>query len=197
MTAITAFEARSLQSLRRASRTIGYFIFLIYIFCVAGQLLVKNASCCTVLIIAYLRVYAQNVHWSNPSIPPLTKRGQSDHLQSREKSTGSHAIVIIAALRSNNSKIPGFLNGCLIFSALSASNSALYISSRILYGMTRTINPWRGWRWLRVLGTVWHRNGVPMWAVLFSAMSFAWLPLVKLIRGNSSIHVKCLQNINV
>lgn len=86
--------------------------------------------------------------------------------------------------------MPGFLNGCLIFAALSAANTSLYIASRALYGMTRAINPWKWFGWLKLLGTVWHKSGVPMWALVASALSFGWLPFLQLKGGYAIADVR-------
>ena len=104
----------------------------------------------------------------------------------------SRAIIIIAASSGGYAHLPGFLNGCMIFGALSCANTSLYIASRALYGMTRVINPWKWFGWFRLLGTVWHRNGVPMWALVASVLSFGWLPFLQLKGGYAVADVRAL-----
>ena len=160
---VTAFEARDLRSLRVASRTLSYFVIAIYLFCVIGEFL--------------------NVEWSDSALPEIyggineasIKKGQPVH--------NSRAVIVIAAFRAGYTRSAGFLNGCMIFSALSASNTALYIASRTLYGMTRKISPWRWLRVLKFLGSIWPKTGVPMWALFFSFLAFYWLPFVQLHGG--------------
>ena len=155
--AVSAFEARDLASLRRPSRVIAYFIFAIYMFSVIGQYL--------------------NVKWTSNALPHL----HTDSLDPVEKSPyPTSAIFIIAALQAGYTKTAAFLNGCIIFSALSASNSGLYIASRTLYGLTRTVSPYGWLKWVSKLGTVWHKNRVPMWALFFSAVAFLWLPFLQI-----------------
>lgn len=166
MIAVTAFEARDLNSLRKSSQLIAYFISALYLFCVIGELL--------------------NVEWTNKALPEIFGGLHTDDAGVYGGRPRSRAVIIIAAVEAGYPKTPGFLNGCMIFAALSASNTALYIASRSLYGMTRTIRPWKCFRGLRVLGSVWHRNGVPMWALLISAVAFVWLPFLEL-RGGYAI----------
>lgn len=168
--AVTAFEARDLNSLRKSSQLVAYFIFGLYVFILVGELM--------------------NVDWTNRALPQIYGGIDADYTGVRTEPSRSQAIVIIAALRAGSPKISGLLNGCMIFSALSASNTALYIASRSLYGMTRTISPWRWFAWLRELGTVWHRTGVPMWALLVSALAFVWLPFLEL-QGGYTIATVC------
>ena len=163
MIAVTAFEARDLQALRIPSQTIAYFIFTIYFMCAIGELL--------------------NVDWVNPALPQIYGGVNEDSVKTDGTQSRSRAIFVIAALQAGYTRIPGLLNGFMIFSALSASNSALYIASRTLYGMTRTINPWRWFSFLKFLGNVWHKTGVPMWALFASFIAFLWLPFLQLKSG--------------
>ncbi|KAL8796006.1 MAG: hypothetical protein Q9195_001582 [Heterodermia aff. obscurata] len=163
MIAITAFEARDIRSLRRPSQMIAYCIAAIYLFLVIGEIL--------------------NVSWTNQALPDIYGGSSKDSVTTKKVHFRSRAIIIIAAISGGYAHLPGFINGCMIFGALSCANSSLYIASRALYGMTRVINPWKRLRWFRLLGTVWHKNGVPMWALLASALSFGWLPFLQLKGG--------------
>lgn len=158
--AITAFEARDLPSLRAPSKWIAYVVFVLYLLVTIGELL--------------------NVSWSNPDLPPVYG-GISMH-KSPEPRT--RTIIVLTALQARYPNIAGFLVGALLYSAVSAANTNLYISSRTLYGMTRRPGPHL--RWLGVLGSVWHKNGVPMVALFISAICFMWLPIVA-VRGGYSI----------
>ena len=160
---VTAFEARDLRSLRFASRTVAYFIISIYLFCAIGEFL--------------------NVDWKDPALPQIyggTNRASVKMDGSVHKSS---AVIVIAAVKAGYSRSAGLLNGCMIFSALSASNTGLYIASRSLYGMTRKVNPWRWFRFLRFLGTIWPKTGVPMWAGFVSFIAFYWQPFLQLHGG--------------
>ena len=161
---VTAYEARSITSLKRPSQTIAYFVLAIYLFCVIGQYL--------------------NIYWRDPALPKQYNNPQP-RIQSRQtdlqsETFGSQAIVVIAALRAKDHNIAGFLNGCMMFSALSAANTSLYIASRVLYGMTRKIDQFSKLRALRGLGSVWNRTGVPVRALCASFVAFVWLPFLRL-----------------
>ena len=164
--AITAFEARDLRSLRFASQTIAYFVVAIYLFCAIGEYL--------------------NVEWSDGALPQIYGGINEASVKMGEPVHNSRAVIVIAAFRASYTRTAGLLNGCMIFSALSASNTALYIASRALYGMTRKINPLRWFGVLKFLGSVWPKSGVPMWALFFSFLSFYWLPFLQL-RGGYAI----------
>ena len=155
--AICAFEARDIRSLRRPSRVIAYYMLFIYLWCAVGEFL--------------------NVKWTNLALPLVD---DVDNTNRPPSPYPSSSIIVIACLQAGYTKLSGFVNGCIVFSALSASNSILYGASRTLYGMTRTISPYGRMSWAAKLGTVWHKNRVPMWALLLSAFVFIWLPFLQL-----------------
>ena len=160
---MTAFEARDLRSLRLPSQTIAYVVIVIYLLLAIGEFL--------------------NVEWVNSALPPIYGGINNESVKSVGMPSRSKAIFVVAAIQAGYSKIPGLLNGIMIVSALSASNSSLYIASRSLYGMTRTIDPYHWFSFMKVLGSVWHKTGVPMWALFVSFIAFLWLPFLQLKRG--------------
>ena len=93
-------------------------------------------------------------------------------------------MIINAAYHAGYRDLAGFLNGCFIFSVLSASNTSLYVSSRTLYGMVREM-PNSNWLYnkIRWMAKVPKRTGVPAVAILVSAVSFYWLPFLQLKKG--------------
>lgn len=162
---VTAYEARDLRSLRRPSQYIAYFILALYLFCAIGEFL--------------------NVEWTNKALPSKYVNAITNGTETQGSSTqiGSGAIIVVAAFEAGHKKIAGLLNGCLIFSALSAANSALYVASRVLYGMTRSIGPRSRFAIFRGLGNVWNRTGVPVRALWVSFVAFVWLPFLRLKGG--------------
>ena len=167
MLTVTAFEARDLMSVRIPSQIIAWFIAILYLFCALGEFL--------------------NVDWSDPALPAIDRKGNVNAEVGRVDGPyfRSRAIVIIASLGHGYRHIPGLLNACLIFSALSASNASLYVASRILFGMTRNLREHSSLARLKGLGVVWHRNAVPMRALGASAVAFFWLPFLSLNNGIS------------
>jgi yeast amino acid transporter len=159
--AVTAFEARDASALRWPSRWIAYVVFLLYLLCTIGE--------------------ALNVAWSDPYLPliygdPVAKNSTM--------SPPTSSVIIFTTFLAGYQSLAGFLNGCLIFSVLSASNTSLYVSSRTLYGITREM-PDTNWlnKQIRRLSLVAPRTGVPAAALLFSAVSFFWLPFLQLKGG--------------
>lgn len=161
----TAFEAANRNALKTPSRYVAYLITLLYLLSALGE--------------------AHSVSWKNPSLPDLRPRSSDEKARLPE----SHAVIVLAAQEQGETKWAAFFTGCMIFFCLSAANTALYISSRTLYGLTRSIGLRDGrWylRWLSILGTTTPVSRVPGWALLVSAVAFCWLPFLHLHQGFSS-----------
>lgn len=155
---MTAFEARDASALRWPSRWIAYVVFLLYLLCTIGE--------------------ALNVAWSDPHLPVI----YSDPVAKNSTMNPPTSIVtIFTTFLAGYQSLAGFLNGCLIFSVPSISNTSLYVSSRTLYGITPDTN-WLN-KQIRRLRLVVPRTGVPAAALLFSAASFFWLPFLQLKGG--------------
>ncbi|KAL9607551.1 MAG: hypothetical protein Q9167_007544 [Letrouitia subvulpina] len=169
---VTAYEARDLRSLRTPSQYIAYIILALYLFCAIGEFL--------------------NVEWTNKALPSKYIHVITNETKTQRSSTqiGSGAIIVVAAFEAGHKKIAGLLNGCLTFAALSAANSALYVASRVLYGMTRSIGPRSRFAIFRGLGSVWNRTGVPVRALWVSFVAFVWLPFLRLQGGIGVTDVK-------
>lgn len=93
-------------------------------------------------------------------------------------------LAVNAVWAAGHHVLAGVINGFLIFSVLSASNTSLYVSSRTLYGLAREIpdTTWIGKK-MSGLSFVVRQTGVPAMALLFSAVSFFWLPFLQLKAG--------------
>ena len=161
---MTAYEARDMKDLRRPSQSVAYIIFFSYLFCALGE--------------------ALDVEWNDPDLPVIYGALNINSTATVNIKARSRAVVVIAAERAGYKHVPGFLTGCMIFSAMSAANTSLYVASRVLHGMTREMQP-DTWplSWLRHLGTVVPKTGVPGWALLVSAIAFFWLPFLQLKSG--------------
>ncbi|KAL1979980.1 hypothetical protein VTN96DRAFT_4845 [Rasamsonia emersonii] len=162
--ALTAFEARDAAAIRWPSRWIAYVVVVLYLLCTVGE--------------------ALNVCWKDTNLPYIYSGAGNSTTASPPLNPPSNSMVIIAAWKSGNQNFAGFLNACLIFSALSASNTSLYVGSRTLYGITREM-PDTNWfnRRIKRLSLVVKGTGVPAAALLFSAVSFFWLPFLQLKGG--------------
>lgn len=174
--AVTALEANNpTRSLKWPAKYISYLIAFIYVFCT---------------IIFYL-----NVGWQNPSLPSLRDRiahGTLDVSPTSNTTTTSTPIVIIAVLNANIGVLPDILNVFLIIAVLSTANTALYVSSRTLYGLTRAFNPKSTHWWVRgisKLSITTPERKVPGWALFVSAGIFCWVPFLRLSTGVSGQNV--------
>jgi yeast amino acid transporter len=172
--AVTAFEAKYSSSLKWPSRIIAYAVFVLYFLCTIGE--------------------ALTVDWRSNHLP-LVYGGHGGNSTTALGPPNSNSLAVNAAWAAGHHKLAGFLNGCLIFSVLSASNTSLYVSSRTLYGMAREIpdTNWVGRR-LGSLSAVFRETGVPAAALFFSAVSFFWLPFLQLKAGYAIPEV-CFFNI--
>lgn len=160
---ITAFEAKYSRDLRRPSQIMPYIVLIIYLLVGIGE--------------------ALNVKWTDSHLPAIY--GGLEHSPNTAATNPSTtSMVVLATFRAGYQNIAGFLNGCLIFSVLSASNTSLYVASRTLYGLATQIPDTnivgRNLQWLKIVP---FKNGVPAWALVISAMFFIWLPFLQLKRG--------------
>jgi amino acid transporter len=176
--AVTALEAHNpTKSLKFPAKYIAYITASIYFFSVI--------------------LFCLNVSWKDPLLPSLEAR--IDHgslvVQPSTNDTSPPAIVVIAVQNAGISVHPDILNGFLIMVVLSAANTALYVSSRTLFGLTRDLDPESNYwcvRWLSRLGTTTPRKKIPGWALVISALSFCWVPFLHLNKGVSDQDVQCL-----
>ncbi|KAL5360085.1 amino acid permease-domain-containing protein [Aspergillus floccosus] len=157
ITAMAAFEARDARALRWPSRWTVYAVTLFYIMCSVGEALTVSHDD------AHLRSTDDSI-CTGESSPPF-----------------SASMIVIAAWNAGHKTLAGFLNGCLMFSVVSAANTSLYASSRSMYGLAQLINT-PNWiqRKLEWVGHVDSNTGVPVGALLLSTLAFCWIPFLQL-----------------
>lgn len=171
---MTAFEARDPKDLEFPAKNLAWMMTAIYIL--------------TTL------TFTINVGWTDSSLPKFYNQGLADlaggglspklvnGTVSELKSLRTHSAPIIAVIRAGISILPGLITGCFIYSALSSANTALYVASRALFGITRDIrverNSGKLIRAIAKMATVERRTESPWWALLFSIAILFWLPFV-------------------
>lgn len=161
---MTAFEARSPGSLRLPSKTIAYFISFLYLFTALGEFL--------------------HVKWTDGHLQS-NRDASTETPQQTYPISNNMAVIAIASFNKlaghNLHGLAGFLNGCHIFSILSASNSALYVASRTLYGLTRDLDDTTFvTRFLGKFNKVVRKTGVPAAALLASMLVLFWVPFLNI-----------------
>ena len=142
----------------------------------------------TGIYILLVLMFGFDVSWKNSSLPTffgLTRSSLADTVSRRDtvhdanNTTSIRSVLVIAVSNSDIPILPGFLVAVLIFAALSAANTALYVASRQFFGLRLSI-PWGSNSWLlRKLGYLGATNGnnVPASALLVSALTFgSWVP---------------------
>ncbi|KAF2671064.1 hypothetical protein BT63DRAFT_207132 [Microthyrium microscopicum] len=162
---LTAYETIDPKNLKWPARSVAIFTCIIYLMVTIGESL--------------------NVHWTDQNLPAIYSGiGASDIAAPQDPPSSS--IVIRATYYAGYKTMASFLNGCLIFSSMSAANTSLYVASRTLFGMTQELRMAGAQNWftrrLRVLAKTNGRK-VPVPAILFSFISFLWLPYLQLIKG--------------
>lgn len=122
--------------------------------------------------------------WTDSYLPDISGAATNSTVSSSNSPPRSVSFAINATLAAGYYNLAGVLNGCIIFSILSASNSALYVASRTLYGLALQIpdSNWIGKK-IHDLSLVVRQTGVPAAALLFSGVSFIWLPFLQLNNG--------------
>lgn len=168
---VTAFEARDPHDLKQPARNMAWFTAVLY--CISTGLIIANVS------------------WQDQNLPELFQQalttistGNKDLMAFGDDEPNTSAAPLIALRRLGFRFLPSFLNGCFIYSALSCANTALYVASRQLYGLTRSItvtsesNTLR--RLLAWMSGVEHRTRSPWPALIVSVVVLYWLPFIRL-----------------
>lgn len=143
-----------------------------------------------------------NVRWNSCLLPRLSWADQSVNvctlpngtltvLKPGQDAPGIHlmnstssAFIISTAEMSNT--LAGTLNVFLMFTALTCANTNLYVASRTLFSLTRSLDSGPNEKWyircLAWIGRTNHRY-VPLRAMLVSCI-FAWIPFLYLSKKN-------------
>jgi amino acid transporter len=173
--AIAAFEARDASSIKWPSRSLPLVVLVLYVMCTIGE--------------------ALNVSWHDTHLPYIYGGVGNSTIGQMPSNPTSVSMIINAAYDAGHRNMAGFLNGCLIFSVISASNTSLYVASRTLYGMIREM-PDTNWLYskIRWISRVQKLTGVPVIALLVSAISFCWLPFLQLEEGYALQDVSSLHS---
>jgi amino acid transporter len=135
----------------------------------------------TALYLAMIIALYFNVSWTDSKLPNLIDHILQGSLNFaptvNNTPNSSSSVLIIAAINAKIKGLPGLLNGCLIFAALSSANTALYVASRSLYGLTRDFSSSRhyGLKLASAFGRTSAARDIPAWAVLFSALVFFFI----------------------
>jgi amino acid transporter len=172
--AVTALEAKDpRKSLKYPAKLIAWLTAAIYFLSALGFYL--------------------NVAWTDPWLPALSGRlaHGTTAFQPSSNTTQTSSVLVIAVLHASIPTLPGFINGCLVMAVLSAANTALYVSSRTLFGLTREIDPDdKYWWWIAKLSTTTPHRKVPAAALFLSAAAFCWVPFLHLNKGTSDLDLQ-------
>ena len=152
----------------------------------------------TAVYLLLMLMFAFDAYWRGPDFPPFYENStiytRNTPVADSNSST-VYPVIVVAVQNAHITGLPGFLVGSLVLAAFSAANTALYVASRSLYGITRDLE-WHSANWairlLAYLGTT-NDNMVPHWALLLSAVAFgSWIPALHFARGHPRIEdVSC------
>jgi yeast amino acid transporter len=136
----------------------------------------------TLYVLAGLLV-ALNISWDNPSLPRMPWIPTTNN----SSYTPDSAFVLVAQV-SQIPHLAGTMSILLIFTALTCANTNLYVASRVLFSLTRSLdggpNQPMYIRCLAYLGRTNHRK-VPLRALIASCI-FTWIPFLYLDPTNGS-----------
>jgi amino acid transporter len=119
-----------------------------------------------------------NIPWNDPRLPRISWVTGPE-----EESVGSTASAFV--LVAEASRVPGLagtLNVFLMFTALTCANTNLYVASRSLFSLTRSLDGGAGSPWYtRIFAYFGKTNNrkVPLRALVASCV-FAWIPFLYL-----------------
>ena len=142
-------------------------------------------------------VFVLNIWWQDKRLPQFYNQGISGLVGGASSSCGGannstdadnapkFAAPVIAVNDAGLSG--GVLVACFIYSALSAANTGLYVSSRAIYGLTRDlVTEPRSPLLLKMLASlskVEPRTQSPWWGITASVLLLCWLPFIHLSSG--------------
>jgi amino acid transporter len=125
-----------------------------------------------------------NIGWNDIRLPRMAWAPKDSNTPTEHKGSTASAFVLVAI----DSAIPGLagtMSVFLMFTALAGANTNLYIASRTLFSLTRSLDGGPGQPWyVRILayfGKTNHRK-VPLRALIASCV-FVWIPLITLKGG--------------
>ncbi len=181
---VTAFEAKDRTALRFPVRYVAYIITAMYFASAIPEAVVVSYSDCNL----------EDLNGIRPGCPTQTISHRSMQARNNnEDGPGWVPVVVLAAWYYGSQATGWFFNACIIYFCLSAANTALYVASRTLFGLTRGINrltrpPWY-LKPLRYLGLTTPNVRVPHFALILSAIAFFWLPFLRLKENYSATDV--------
>lgn len=156
----------------------------------------------TVIYLLLVLMFGFDVYWKNAKLPSFYeirptqnqntryRRDSAYTPSSTSNSSIDYPVVVIAALHAGIERLPSFLVGASLFAAVSAANTALYVASRSLYGVTKDLE-WNSDNLLERLMShfgITNDNNVPHWAIVTSAVAFgSWIPALHFAKGHPNV----------
>jgi amino acid transporter len=159
----------------------------------------------TVIYLVSIGGFVANLEWFNQNLPtfgsfidqplvslnsPNVLTGRAPHVWEAYSSHNSTAAPIIALLQVGSDTAPAIINGILIYAGISTANTALYVASRTLYGLTRDLSSTSENIMVRIfakLNTVSPTTRIPVWALIISCLAFAcWTPWINITSFTST-----------
>lgn len=184
---MTAFEAKDTRELKPPAKNISFIVLFVYMVSIISMLL--NVQSDDRYLMVYYKQWNQTGPTDDVSCSSTASASPSaaptlNFLLPRAENAVNNATRLMPVIATDNfhvAHLGGAVNACLLYSAFSAANSALFVASRTLYGLGSSIQrdePSRVLRFLATFGRV-DQNGVPARAIIGS-MFFAWVPFVSL-----------------
>lgn len=131
-----------------------------------------------------------NVEWNDENLPITWTASTSTDIL-------SNSAFVIAAEQSGIPGLGGAITVFMMFTALTAANTALYVASRTLFSLTRELPPEAEEWYIRLIANCGrtNRRGVPLTAICVSCC-FLWLPFLYFIGGDNQVEAKPVANVS-
>ena len=134
-----------------------------------------------------------SVWWRNPHLDSIfgntvRARGSAAFNETSGRASNRTSSPTILAMESLNPDLAGFVNGCLIFCVLSAANSAIYFSSRTIWGLTHRLQGRNHVsKWFKRLSPLMASSGAPIRTIFFALLIFFWIPFLELVPSTERV----------
>lgn len=142
-----------------------------------------------------------NVDRANPALQTLGNEVAAN--ANIEHCAKVDSIFVISAMDSSIAHLHDVFTAFVLLTAWTSANTALYVSSRTLYGLTCNYKylpvdeDWPRWYaclwnfrvWVGTTWTTFHHKSIPIPALIVSTVVFCWVPFLQLARVTTTTQV--------
>ncbi|CEL10374.1 hypothetical protein ASPCAL13495 [Aspergillus calidoustus] len=165
------------------------------VWLVANTIMFSTKYICVLATVAYSLsglLVSFDIPWNHCHLPRLSWINRTTHPDCDASTVipaNTTSAIVAIAVDSGLPHLADITNVFLVFTCISCAGTMLYVASRVLFGLTSRLDggasqPWH-LRLLAWLGRT-SRHGVPVRAMIFSAVAFIWVPFLQLRGGTDT-----------